>query len=107
MSTRCTQCNQSLWTSYDEKYHWCKPLFRVWCEEQGDTEDDARDVHALTHEDAAEEWAEQSDLDSAEYSIVKGGDVTVHVRRVGEDSHKTFVVSGEAVPSYSAREEER
>jgi len=44
--------------------------FRVWCEEEGGTEDDARTFEALDHQQAAEDWAQRDDSDSAEYRIV-------------------------------------
>lgn len=72
--------------------------------------DETRDGHAtfdaLDHEHAAEEWAQQSDLDSAEYSIVAGRDEPIVCVALATDKAdiRRFRVRGEAVPSYSATE---
>jgi len=79
----------------------------VWCEEQGESEDDAETFYAMDAEDAAKEWAETDDCYSAEYMIVAQKwepVVSVMDRRDGEI--KRFCVTGEAVPSYSASEVE-
>jgi hypothetical protein len=77
--------------------------FRVWREDEGDF--DAWSTTADTAEWAAEEWAEHEDWSSAEYDIVSGRDEpVVCVRDVGTGEVTRWRVSGEAIPSYSARE---
>jgi hypothetical protein len=79
-----------------------KQSFTVWCPEQGETADDGRAFDAFDAEEAAEQWAEQDDWSSAEYSIVgQRSTPIVHVQGPSGDVQR-FRVSGEAVPSYSA-----
>jgi hypothetical protein len=83
---------------------WAKQgdVFLVWRPENGETEEDAREVEALDAETAAEDFAEWDDS-QGDYTIVRGSDATLHVRpRDGGDVER-FQVSGEAVPQYSAR----
>ena len=80
-----------------------QPIWLVWRPENGDEEDDARRVMASDAEQAAEDYAERDDSDSAEYGIVGGSPATVCVRAEAGGEVETFVVSGEAVPHYSAR----
>ena len=54
--------------------------YYAWCPENGDTESDAREVIGYDAENAAENWAEEDDSDSAEYSIANGVRVVVNVR---------------------------
>lgn len=97
---RCPVCNDFMFTSHA---HRCLPLHHVWCPEDAETEDDARSIHAHDPRSAAEAWAERDDCHSADYRIIGGQEVVVHVRdpngRVGR-----FRVSGESVPEYTARE---
>lgn len=79
-------------------------VFLVWRPENRETEEDAREVFAADEEEAAEDWAEHDDADSVEYAIVKGDDATVLVRKKDGGPVRKFVVTGEAVPHYSARE---
>ena len=100
--TKCPICKK-----WDVGAHRCPPSFLVWCEEQGESEDDAETFYAMDAEDAAKEWAETDDCYSAEYMIVAQKwepVVSVMDRRDGEI--KRFCVTGEAVPSYSASEVE-
>lgn len=72
------------------------PKFRVWCPERGHDQGDARTFRELSAQDAAEAWAEQDDVTSAEYSIVAGQPVTLLVRsETGELSR--FEVRGESL----------
>jgi hypothetical protein len=87
----------------DAALHKCPPMWLVWQPDDGATEDDARKIHARTPAEAAERWAEWDDYNSAEYSIVGGSDATVCVRRADGGEALLFVVSGESVPSYSAK----
>jgi hypothetical protein len=85
--------------------HRCDPQFYVWCPEWGGTADGARMVRASTIENAAREWASQSDCDG-DYEIIGNSEVVVHVREVGCDEVKAYRVSGEQVPEYYASEVE-
>lgn len=98
--TKCPICQE-----WDVGQHRCKPAFLVWCEEQGATEDDAETIHAHDAEDAAEKWADRDDRSSAEYLIVaQKWEPTVTVKDQRDGEMKRFIVTGEAVPSYSATE---
>jgi hypothetical protein len=77
----------------------------VWCLDDEETENDARTIEAYDAETAAETWAERDDYQSAEYRIVGGTDVTVCVKDE-EGTVLRFRLSGESVPSYTAREVE-
>lgn len=77
-------------------------IFLVWSDDE--TDDDAREVRAADAEEAAEDYAEWDDMNSAEYTILKGSEVTVNVCPKGGGETVRFVVSGEAVPQYTARE---
>lgn len=83
--------------------HRCPPEWLVWSPDYGGTEEDAIPLRASRPEGAAELWAERSDRMSADYSIVGGTDATVLVRAVGTQETFRYLVSGETVPSYSAR----
>lgn len=61
-------------------------------------------IYAHRHEDAAEQYGEDYDC-GGDYTIVGGDEITVKVRKVGEDEWKTFTVSGESVPQYNATEQ--
>lgn len=78
--------------------------FKVWCPDRGETQDDALVLVDIAPEYAVEEWAEQDDRDSAEYSICRGNEETVCVLELDTTNIRKFLVSGEAVPSYSAYE---
>lgn len=70
-------------------------------------EDEWVDIRGCDMEEAVERWAEQTDCDGAEYTIVNGDDCpVVRVREHGSAEEKLFKVVGEAVPSYSATEAE-
>ena len=99
MRRTCEKCGQ--W--WPPPYHRCKPVYLVWCDSDGETEADAVEVRATDAEDAAESMAETQDADSAEYSIVGGQDATFTVKAPGGTVTR-WTVSGESVPSYSARE---
>lgn len=68
------------------------------------TEDDAHEIEALDAEDAAEQYAESSDRQSAEYTYAREGGV-VMVRAKGFDEPWVrYEVTGESVPQYHATE---
>jgi hypothetical protein len=83
----------------------------VWCPDDDEQPEDGRVFHATDAQYAAEMWAEADDCESAEYRIVAGSEVTVHVCR--EDDYvaafadeydvQRFIVSGESVPQYRAK----
>ena len=76
--------------------------FTVWDDE--DTEEDGITIAAYTPHEAAEEWAERYDSNSAEHSIVAGKrEPAVHVRNQKNGLISNYVVSGESVPQYHAR----
>ena len=81
-----------------------KESFLVWCPDYGQTESDAWRIEAGDAGDAAEEWAELDDCDSAEYSIVSGKDQTVTVKSCADGSVTSWRVRGEAQPVYYAHE---
>lgn len=76
--------------------------FEVWNE---DSPDEVSTIKALDAEHAAEEWAEADDSNSAEYAIVSQRSEPVLSVKDGEGKIRRFKVSGEAVPSYTAREQ--
>lgn len=76
--------------------------FKVWCPEDGGTEDDATVIEAPTPECAAERWAEYDDARSADYLIVSGrSEPEVCVRDDAGNAWR-FRLTGESVPSYTA-----
>lgn len=85
------------------EHHRCPPEWLVWSLDYGGTEEDAIPLRASRPDKAAEEWAKRSDRTSADYSIVGGSDATVLVRDTGSREVFRYLVSGETVPSYSAR----
>lgn len=77
--------------------------FAVWCPDQGEDEQAAREVWAYDEGRAAEEWARREDCDSADYWIVGGGGTDVVVR--GEDGvTKHMRVNAEPDICYTSRE---
>lgn len=75
----------------------------VWCPADGETDADARRIRSADAEGAAKQWAEDDDQLSADYRIVGGHDITVCVRPEEGGEATTWIVSGEAIPHYSAR----
>lgn len=106
MTGYCATCKKLAYSTVGCP-HVCHPPWLVWDPERGDAED-GREVHAQNAEDAAIEWAEQDDLDSAEYSIAGGRETTVYVRPADQPLGvpERFVVYGECLPQYYAREAE-
>lgn len=77
--------------------------FKVWCEELGSTEDDARTFEASDHDDAARAWARYYDAHSADYLIVtQKWEPIVCVLGPDETTPQRRRVTGETVPSYTA-----
>lgn len=80
----------------------CPPAYMMWRPENAETEADAKKIHGTSPEDAIERWADRDDADG-DYCIVNGSEATVMVKdSVGVVTR--WVVSGEAVPTYTARE---
>ncbi len=107
--TTCKTCRE--YTVSDR--HMCDPAWSLWRpEDAGETEEDAHTIYAMSPESAVEKWAEWSDRNSADYSIVGGSDTTVHVRYAGTAERAGYLmlpteelvltVYGESVPSYTA-----
>lgn len=76
--------------------------FRVWRPEWSNTEDDGRNIPGWDAKNAAERYADMIDTEGADYLIVGGQEATICVR--DGDRVRTFVVTGETVAHYSARE---
>lgn len=92
----CKKCRAFCITST----HVCPPVWLIWCEEDGATEEDADEIRAWSAETAVEEWADEYDCGN-DYTIVRGGETTVSVR--GEDGELLrYAVTGETVTRYSA-----
>ncbi len=83
--------------------HRCEPNWIVWCEEDGQSMDDANAVGAFCATSAAEKWAEIDDA-GGDYNIIKGGDAKVNVRHATGTKIYTFSVRGESLPQYTATE---
>ena len=96
----CRTCRRHHW---DGHAHRCPPAYLAWCPDLDEDEDEAIALYAVEAEEAAEEWAERQDADSAEYGIVVGEPATVHVR-APDGTVTVWRVTGESVPSYSAEE---
>jgi hypothetical protein len=108
MGDRCSTCDE--WV-YDRSRHICPPKWLLWVPENGETEEDAREVYASDAEGAVEKWAEADDRDSADYSIARGADVTVMLRYADKPERMprflpegviTMGVYGEYEPVYHA-----
>jgi len=68
--------------------------------------EDGRPVRATDEQSAVEKWAARDDAESVEYLIAGGSDATVLVVLHGsDDTPKSWLVSGEAVPVYHAMED--
>jgi hypothetical protein len=78
----------------------------VWNPDQAETVEDARTIYARDAEDAAVDWGERDDNDSAEYDIAKGTSAVVCVQRLGQNGPEgdieKYRVSGEYNPDYWA-----
>lgn len=80
------------------------PVWLCWEPDQGGTEEDAHEVEAYDAEQAAEDYAEWSDINSADYTILRGSGATICVRgREPGAPVERYVVTGETVPEYTAR----
>ncbi len=94
---RCAVCDDWMF----RLPHVCKPVFDVWLPEDGETQDDAREVHADDAEQAAEIVAERYDVD--DHPLLNGHKLEVHVRdKAGVVT--VFMVTAEAEVRYIAHE---
>jgi len=104
---KCEVCHDLRWFDGDREmrpFHRCDPLFRVWCPELGQEEEDGgKDVRASGHERAVETWASWCDS-QGDYEIVGGAEYEVWVRKVGEEKSHKYTVTGRSEPVYEARE---
>ena len=75
----------------------------VWCPDLGQTQENGAKISAYDPSSAVEEWAEWTDRNSAEYSIVGSADATVEVLYLDSGKQRSWIVSGESVPHYTAR----
>jgi hypothetical protein len=97
----CTTCGQ-----YVLHPHTCPPAWLVWDPENGDEEGASR-YYAYDPGVAVEHWAANEDS-HGDYLIVQGATVTVLARLADSDEPvRSFKVTGESVPSYTATETER
>ncbi|MCC7546164.1 MAG: hypothetical protein IT532_00190 [Burkholderiales bacterium] len=76
--------------------------FVVWDPDGGRGEEDGREFNALDAQAAVAAWADWDDDANSDYRIVCGEVVTVQVRDLQTNESSKWVVSGEAVISYTA-----
>lgn len=76
----------------------------IWSDDLGQDEGCARAVSANSTESAVTEWAERQDARSADYTIVGGQEVIATVRDCDTGEVSQWIVTGESVPLYRARE---
>ena len=88
------------------KSHKCPPRFWVAHEEY--LGEDLEIVFAHDYQWAAERYAEQYEQNSCEYNISgKGEELTIQVfDNPRRENGKTFIVTGEMIPTYYAKEEQ-
>jgi len=106
--SNCRECGKHFFFASDAQSHRCLPQWHVW-EDDGEGREWATVVRAHDAQAAAEQWAEQEDQNSADYDIVSQREIpTVRVAPVdgegGVADIRYFVVSGQSVPEYTARE---
>ena len=77
-------------------------IYKVWCPERGETENEAEEIESSNVYDAAEEWARQED--EADAGIADHAQTRlVRVRVGGSHIVRELFVSGELQRIYSAR----
>jgi len=82
--------------------HKCPPKWQVCEYDEEDVE--FVDVYADTAEEAAKEFAADYDRRNGDFDIANGDDVKIKVQSVGGD-RSYWLVSGESIPEYYAKEE--
>lgn len=87
----------------NEIHHKCLPLWLCWIEDDGESIEDAYKIYSVDVEDAAAEFAEIHDSNTAgECWNSNGFNIVVTVS--GEDGERFCVeVDGEATTTYTAR----
>jgi len=100
-STWCPNCQAYIWPSGS---HQCPPLWTVILPEYDP--DYEMKIYAVDAEAAAEKAVEQNEAESAEYYCLDGSEVPVIVRG-GDGVEKRFIVTGEMVAEYYAKEVEQ
>lgn len=81
--------------------------YRVWCEEFGQSREDAATVVTITGEgarDAAQEWARREDRGESEFSICYGRPPVIANVESPDGTVSAWAVRGECVPVYFATE---
>ncbi|HIE9651015.1 TPA: hypothetical protein ACXRWD_002510 [Klebsiella variicola subsp. variicola] len=76
--------------------------YLVWCPEEGEEREDAREFEARDASEAAQVWAERDDSWSADYYIVSGNSEPVVCVALGDGPAERFRVRGECVAQYYA-----
>jgi hypothetical protein len=82
--------------------HRCSPIWLVELPEWNGGDPDR--IRASDAQEAAEKFAERFDRASASYSVVSGESITVTVCDAHGKDEQKFVVEGESVPQYTARQ---
>ncbi|MFW4070643.1 hypothetical protein ACKLK6_14845 [Klebsiella pneumoniae] len=77
--------------------------YLVWCPEEGEEREDAREFEARDASEAAQVWVEHDDSWSADYHIVSGISEPVVCVALSDGPAERFRVSGECVAQYYAR----
>ena len=77
-----------------------KRVFEIWCPEESEGPDEAREIHAEDAESAVRKWAKTEDRDDP--PRIAAGDrlPLVHVREVGDTEVRRYRVSGWYVARY-------
>lgn len=83
--------------------------YLVWVPEQGETEDDGREVKGIDAEDAAESYAERLCWGDPDYyaAFLDRDGMAMHVREVESGEVSVFQVTGERVITFNAREKKQ
>ena len=85
------------------QYHTCDPVFKCWVQDN-EEEEDATEIRAYEAEEAARDYAEQYDGDTAGECWFSG-DFEIIVNTLDKDENlKRFEVTGELTPYYRTHE---
>jgi len=100
VSDICPTCKKYTW-NISNLPHKCPPIMTVW---ESQYPEDTSEYYEVDPQYAAEAFAEEWDQD--EHTLLGGTELTVHVQ---DDEGKVtrWTVTGEAVPQYSATEDEK
>jgi len=96
----CNKCGRYIYA----QDHICPPNF--WIAHEEYLGEDLEKVYAHDYEEAAKNYAEEWDRYDCEYSIAgKGEELKIQVfDNPDRENGKTFIVTGETVPRYDAKE---